>query len=122
MVTNPYQIFGTQLRTRPNQRVVPLYGDETTTTTRTATTTYSQQQPQSSGLIATVAKQPGPSLSYYQQPVSHESDSMQTELETSSVRIFRSSEQPTSTSTISARPDFTKVWQYNRKHRTKTID
>ena len=107
MVINPYQIFGTKLRTQPNQSSIPSYGDDTSITT-TTTTMYSQQQPRNTGLIATVAKQAGPTYTYYQQPLSHESDSMQTESETSTVNFTRSSQQP-STSYITSRPNFTKV-------------
>ncbi|CAF4610426.1 unnamed protein product, partial [Rotaria sp. Silwood1] len=107
---SPYQNFISQLRTRPNQGVLPSYGDETRTTT--TTTVYSQQQqqqPRSSGLIATVAKQPGPAITQYQQSYSQELEDMQTESETSMVRAIRSTQQqPTSTSYISTRPTFTK--------------
>jgi hypothetical protein len=111
LVISPYQIFGTKLHTQPNQSSVPSYGDKTSTTT-TTTTMYSQQQqqPRNTGLIATVAKQAGPTYSYYQQPLSHESDSMQTESETSTVNFTRSPQQP-STSYITSRPNFTKVYQ-----------
>ncbi len=116
IVINPYQIFGTQLHTRPNQSVIPSYGDDTSSTTTTTTTTrYSQQQQQqpwnNTGLIATVAKQAGPTVSHYQQPLSQESDSMQTESEISRIHFIRSTqEQPTpTTSYITTRPNFTKV-------------
>lgn len=103
MFSSPYQTYNSQVRTRP-------YGEETTTTT---TTTYSQQQPRSTGLMATVAKQPGPTYSYYQQPTSQETDRMQTETETSEMRLIRSTQQPqpSTTSYYSTRPSFTKVYK-----------
>jgi hypothetical protein len=114
MITDTYQLYGTQFNTRPNQTILSPYEDDTsTTTTRTITSSYSQQQPQNNRLLATVARQAGPTVSHYQQPVSHESDSMQTESEASSVRYVHSSQQPTSTSVISSRPNFTKVCQLN---------
>ena len=90
------------------------YGDETSqTTTTTSTTMYSQQQPRNTGLIATVAKQPGPTYSNYQQPTSQESDSMQTESEISGIHFVRSTQQqqPSTTSYYSTRPNFTKVYK-----------
>jgi len=108
LAISPYQTFGTKLRTQPNQSSIPSYGDETSTTT--TTTRYSQQQPRNTGLIATLAKQAGPTYTQYQQPLSQESDSMQTESETSTVNFTRSSQQP-STSYITSRPNFTKVCQ-----------
>jgi nitrite reductase/ring-hydroxylating ferredoxin subunit len=115
LVTTPYEIFGTQLHTRPNQSVVSPYGDQTSTTT-TTTTMYSQQQQQqqprnTTGLIATLAKQPGPNLTQYQQPFSQERDRVQTESETSTVHYTHSPQQhqETTTSYITTRPDFTKV-------------
>lgn len=113
LVTNPYEIFGTQLHTRPNQSVISPYGDQTSTTT-TTTTMYSQQQQQprnTTGLIATLAKQPGPNLTQYQQPFSQERDRVQTESETSTVHYTHSPQQhqDTTTSYITTRPNFTKV-------------
>jgi hypothetical protein len=75
---------------------------------------YSQQQPRHTGLIATVAKQPGPTYTQYQQVLSEESDRMQTESDTSTVYFNRSTQQqqqPSSTSYISTRPNFTKVYR-----------
>ncbi|CAF0971766.1 unnamed protein product [Rotaria sordida] len=107
MMMSPYQKHISQLRTRPNQGVLPSYGDETRTTTTTTTTRYSQQQqqqqPHSTGLIATLAKQPGPTVSYYQEP-----EDMQTESDITTTRVIHSTQQPTSTSYISTRPTFTK--------------
>ncbi len=95
LFSSPYQNLSSQLRTRPNQNVIPSYGDETSQTSMTTTTMYSQrqQQPRNTGLIATVAKQPGPTYSNYQLPTSQESDSMQTESETSGIRFARSIQQ-----------------------------
>jgi len=77
---------------------------------------YSQQQPRHTGLIATVAKQPGPTYTQYQQVLSEESDRMQTESDTSTVYFNRSTQQqPSSTSYISTRPNFTKVYRKKNK-------
>jgi hypothetical protein len=103
MITHPYQQFNTQYRTRSNQNIIPSYGNDTTTTTTTTATRYSQQ-PRNTSLLATVAKQAGPSTTYYQQ----ESDSMQTESETVPFHNLRSTQQSTS-SYISSQPNFTKV-------------
>ncbi|CAF3985915.1 unnamed protein product, partial [Rotaria magnacalcarata] len=67
-----------------------------------------QQQQRSSGLVATVAKQAGPTYSQYQQYVPHEPEHMQTESATSIIRYAYSHEQPTSTSYITTKPNFTK--------------
>ncbi len=108
---SPYQKYGTQFRTQPNQKLPSSYGDETSTTTTTTTnTTIYSQQPRNTGLIGTVARQPGPTTSYYQKPLSQESDSMQTESETSNTYFTRSTQQqPSSTSYTTTRPNFTKV-------------
>jgi len=114
MFSSPYQNLSSQLRTRSNQNIIPSYGDETSETSMTTTTMYSQrqQQPRNTGLIATVAKQPGPTYSNYQLTTSQESDSMQTESETSGIRFARPiqpQQQTVTTSQYSTRPNFTKV-------------
>jgi alkaline phosphatase len=116
MFSSPYQNLSSQLRTRSNQNVIPSYGDETSETSMTTTTMYSQrqQQPRNTGLIATVAKQPGPTYSNYQLTTYQESDSMQTESETSGIRFARSiqpQQQTVTTSQYSTRPNFTKVYK-----------
>jgi hypothetical protein len=105
MTTQPYQQFHSQYRTRPNQSAIPSYEDDTSTTTTTTTTTRYSQQPRQTNLLATVAKQAGPTRSYYQQ----ESDSMQTESESSPSRTIHSTQQQSSDSYILSRPNFTKV-------------
>ena len=108
MMSNPYQIFGTQLRARPTDRTTS-YGDDTrTTTSTTSTTRYTQQQPQDASLLAIVSK-PGPS---YNQPHGsyQQSDSMHTESDASTIHLIRSiQEQDQTTSVITSRPNFTKV-------------
>lgn len=111
MLSNPYQMFGTQLRSRPTDRTTS-YGDDTRTTTTTSSTTrytQQQQQPQDASLLAIVSKQPGPS---YNQPHGsyQQSDSMQTESDASTIHLIRSiQEQDQTTSVITSRPNFTKV-------------
>lgn len=107
VTTNPYEMFGAHLRTRPFQSSGPSYTDDNTsvTTTRTMTTTYSQQQPYGGHLRPTIAKQPGPT---YSQTDTHDLESMQTESDISSIHLIRSAQQPT-TSYITSRPTFSKV-------------
>lgn len=99
VLSNPYEIFGANLRSRPTQRTTASYDDDTRTTTTTTTTRYTQQQqrPQDAHLLATIVK-PQPS---YQQ-----SDSMHTESDASTIHLIRSTQEE---EYITSRPNFTKV-------------
>ena len=98
-----YQNYTSQLYGRSNQSANLSYGDETTST-------YSEkQQPHHTGLIATVAKQPGPTLSHYQQSIPHETDPMPIDSKISRIHFIRSPQHESSTSYFSTRPSFTKV-------------
>ncbi|CAF3722525.1 unnamed protein product [Rotaria socialis] len=90
-----YSIYGSQPKFQPVSFLV-------------SSTPENQQQQRNSGLVATVAKQAGPTYSQYQQYVSHEPEHMQTESTTSMIRYAYSHEQPTSTSYITTKPNFTK--------------
>ncbi|CAF1082065.1 unnamed protein product, partial [Adineta steineri] len=106
LFTSPYQNYNSQLQTLSNRNNLSSYGDQTNTIT---TTTYSQQQqPRHTGLIATVAKQAGPTPSHYQLATTQEYDNMQTESEISPIHFNRSIQQDSSTSYITTRPNFTK--------------
>lgn len=115
ITVNPYQVFGTQLRSRPFASSAPSYGDDNTSvasTTRTMTTTYSQQ-PYNTNLRPMIARQPGPT---YSQTDTHDLESMQTESDVSSIHLIRSAPQPTASTTtttttsyIASRPTFSKV-------------
>lgn len=93
-----YSIHGTQPKFQPVSFLVSASQDN-------------QQQQRSSGLVATLAKQAGPTLSHYEQYMSHQPEPMQTETTRSTIRYAYSHEQPTTTSYTTSQPNFTKVCQ-----------
>ena len=103
-----YSIHGTQPKYQPVSFLVSS-NQETTQPTMTTTDEEDQsvitqyrtrytQQPRNTNLLATVAKQPGPTPYYYRQ----ESDTMQTESESLPIHSIHSTQ-------TSSQPNFTKV-------------